>query len=133
MPYLGENIRAVSMESISFTIIGGDVGATQHRADTRTVHIFAAPLTLGTGAVNRVQSIQLDRLLFFINILLKIGSYYQFRHALEYDSPGLYGLPWCKQEHESTATHPLCVMSSKTVPWEKHNDMISLVCKVNCY
>ena len=68
MPYLGENIRAVSMESISFTIIGGDVGATQHRADTRTVHIFATPLTLGTGAVNSVKSVQLDRSLLLLTL-----------------------------------------------------------------
>lgn len=61
MPHLGENIRAVSVESVCFIVIGGDVGATQHRADTRTVQFFTAPLTLGAGAVNRVQSLQLDR------------------------------------------------------------------------
>ena len=60
MPHLGQNIRAFSMESVCFIIISGDVGASQYRADTRTVHFLADPLTLGTGAVNRVQSLQLD-------------------------------------------------------------------------
>lgn len=67
-----------------------------------------------------------------MNIILKIVSNYQCWHVLEYVSPDLYGLPLCKQEHVSAATHPLWVMSSKTVPWQKHNDTISLVCKVNC-
>lgn len=61
MPQLGENIRAVSMERICFVIIGGDVGATQHRADTRTVIFLTTPLTLDTDAIKRVQSVQLDR------------------------------------------------------------------------
>lgn len=36
------------------------MGATQDRADTRTVLILTAPLTLGAGAVNRVQSLYID-------------------------------------------------------------------------
>lgn len=64
------------MESICFIIIGGDVGATQYGADTRTVHILTAPLTLATGAVNRVQSVQLDKTtlnthVVNVNIILK--------------------------------------------------------------
>lgn len=49
------------MESECFIIIGGDVGATQYRADPRTAQFLTFPLTLGTGADNRVQSLQLDR------------------------------------------------------------------------
>lgn len=62
MPHLGQNISAVSMESIGFSIIGGDVGTTQYRAGTRTVHTVTAPLPLGTVAVrNRGYKAQFDR------------------------------------------------------------------------
>lgn len=61
MPHLGEDIRAESMKRVCFIIIGGDVGATQYGADTRTVHLVTDPLPLVTSAVNRVQSVQLDK------------------------------------------------------------------------
>lgn len=55
MPHLGENIRAVSMENVSFLIKGDNVGAAVYGAGTRTVLHLTAPLTLDTGAVNKVQ------------------------------------------------------------------------------
>lgn len=47
------------MEGVCFVIVGGDVRATQYRAGSRAVHILTAPLTLGAGTDNRVQSLQL--------------------------------------------------------------------------
>lgn len=38
------------MESVGFIIEGGDVGASQHGADSRTLERLAVPPPLGTGA-----------------------------------------------------------------------------------
>lgn len=50
------------MECVGFVIVGGDVGATQYGADSRAVQVLTLPLTLHTGAVNRVtQSLHPER------------------------------------------------------------------------
>lgn len=134
MPHPWENIGALPMERIHFVVIGGDVASAQHGADTFAIYILTAPLSLRAGAVKQSSvspTVHVKLNAHVINIIMKIVSHYQFWHVLEYECPGLYGFPLCKQEHVSAETHPLCVMSSKTVPWEKHNDVISLICKLN--
>lgn len=49
------------MESVGFIIEGGDVGASQYGADSRTLQLQAAPLPLGTGAEKTVQSLHQDK------------------------------------------------------------------------
>lgn len=45
------------MERVGLVIEGGDVGASEYGADSRTLQLQAAPLPLGTGAVKTVQSL----------------------------------------------------------------------------
>lgn len=137
MSHLGENIRAFSMESVHFIIKGCYVGSTAHGADTRTILILTAPLTLGAGAANKAQSVHPWKLIskenvVNANITWNLEEMYQVLQVLEYDSPDLYDLPLCKQGHWVAGIHPLCLMSSKTVPLIKDNDRISPELKVNC-
>lgn len=56
MPHPGQDVVALSVENVRFTVVGGDVGAAQHGAHALAFQSLARPLAVGARAVNTAQS-----------------------------------------------------------------------------
>lgn len=68
---LSQNVCTVPMEVVDFSIKGSDVRSSFHRAGSRAVFLYAAPLVRGTCAKHREVK-YISRVLFFLYSVLDI-------------------------------------------------------------
>ena len=71
---LGQNIRAVPVEGVGFSIIGVDVGSSLHSTCARTVLVHTLPLTTTTGAKGNISIIQWNLQIVTAGITFRLKS-----------------------------------------------------------